>query len=512
MVNRIIFSLLFIFAFFFQRVNAQALLTIQDVSLKLTNATVTLYVYGDINNTGVGSIDNSGTIQMTGNWFNNTTNNVFGTSAGIVVMSGPNIVLGGSKSTTFNTLVLVGGTKTLLQAESVGGAYATPSGFLALNAGVKVDLNSKVLTITNSAPSGISTSGTSDMILAEDTDFTSRVNWNIGSALGTHVIPFGTVGFAQIPFTYTHSGGNSGEISASTYPTNALNLPLPYTPILVHHIRNLLGVNNNANMIDRFWFLSRNTTTSTATLGFSYDVSEVAANGNTNIRAQRWNVPNDGWQAFLPGQSNPTATSVNTPSASNYGIWALTQEVAPLPVELINFSVDNINNSDALCRWTTASETNNKLWIVEKSRDGIHFGNPVEIAGQGTVHTITDYNYTDENPFAGISYYRLSQLDFDGQVHSCGIKSVRFDKAPYNTEVYPIPASDIIYIKSNNNLANSDLSIFNSLGSLIYNQKVNENYGENMLSINTQTLSNGIYYLLINDGFKIEKLSFIINK
>ena len=142
--------LLLVFTLVFGAVNAQALLTIQDVPVKVSNAATTLYVFGDINNTGTASIDNAGTIQMSGSWYNNTNNNIFGTSAGIVIMSGPNIVLGGSKSTTFNTLILVGGTKTLQQAESVGGAYASPAGSLALNIGVKLDLNGNVLTITNS--------------------------------------------------------------------------------------------------------------------------------------------------------------------------------------------------------------------------------------------------------------------------------------------------------------------------------------------------------------------------
>lgn len=513
MVKRISHLLLVVFASLFQNANAQALLTVQDVSVKLTNAATTLYVFGDINNTGTATIDNSGTIQMSGNWYNNTNNNIFGTSAGIVVMSGFNIVLGGSKPTTFNTLILVGGTKTLQQAESVGGAYASPAGSLALNAGVKVDLNSNILTITNSGTTGITTSSINDMIIAEDVDFSSRVNWNIGSVLGTHIIPFGSSSFVQIPFSYTHSGGNSGEISASTYPTNALNLPLPTTPISVSHIRNLLGVNNNANMVDRFWFLSRSTPTSTATLGFTYGPTELAANGNTNIRAQRWNVPNDGWQAFLPGQSNPTGTSVNTPGAANYGIWALTLETAPLPVEMIDFSVKNINNVRAQCEWTSATEVNNKSWILENSYDGIYFGNPVEIAGQGTVHTITDYNYTDENPYFGISYYRLSQVDFDGVKHFCGIKSVRFDKVPFLTELYPIPASDILYIKTSDMKSKKlEISIFNNLGSLVYKNTSEAKEGETSYSIDTKAFESGIYFMQINNGFNIEKLSFLINK
>jgi hypothetical protein len=428
-------------------------------------------------------------------------------------MSGPNIVLGGSKSTTFNTLILVGGTKTLQQAESVGGAYASPAGSLALNIGVKLDLNGNVLTITNSATTGITTSGTSDMILAEDTDFSSRVNWNIGSVLGTHIIPFGTSSFVQIPFSYTHSGGNSGEISASTYPTNALNLPLPYTPISVSHIRNLLGVNNNANMVDRFWFLSRSTPTSSATLGFTYGPTELAANGNTNIRAQRWNVPNDGWQSFLPGQSNPTATSVNTPGAANYGIWALTLETAPLPVEMIDFSVKNSGNQQALCEWVSATEVNNKQWILEKSKDGIHFTDPVKISGQGTSHISTDYNYADENPFPGISYYRLSQEDFDGIIRVCGIRSIQFEKAPFVSEIYPIPASDHIFIKTNGSKNEDlDLVIFNNLGAIVFHKTIKSEKEETIHSIDTKSLDNGIYYLQINNGYNLEKMSFIINK
>jgi hypothetical protein len=58
--------LLLVFTLVFGAVNAQALLTIQDVPVKVSNAATTLYVFGDINNTGTASIDNAAPFKCRG--------------------------------------------------------------------------------------------------------------------------------------------------------------------------------------------------------------------------------------------------------------------------------------------------------------------------------------------------------------------------------------------------------------------------------------------------------------
>lgn len=85
----------------------------------------------------------------------------------------------------------------------------------------------------------------------------------------------------------------------------------------------------------------------------------------------------------------------------------------PLPVGLTEFS-SQCDQRKVYLNWTTETETNNDYFSIEKSTDGQHFAPIAFIAGQGSKSTATEYTYTDHNAFTGISYYRLSQTDYDG--------------------------------------------------------------------------------------------------
>ena len=79
----------------------------------------------------VGSLDNGGTIDLTGNWTNNSTANAFTTNSGTVRLIGVNQNISGATPTWFNNLTLGGtGTKTLNVNTLVGGGFAAPAGKL----------------------------------------------------------------------------------------------------------------------------------------------------------------------------------------------------------------------------------------------------------------------------------------------------------------------------------------------------------------------------------------------
>jgi hypothetical protein len=65
-------------------------------------------------------------------------------------------------------------------------------------------------------------------------------------------------------------------------------------------------------------------------------------------------------------------------------------------------------------RWSTASETNNALFVVERSADGEHFEHVGTVPGGGTSYLLRSYVFDDPRPLSGVSYYRLRQIDTDG--------------------------------------------------------------------------------------------------
>jgi hypothetical protein len=85
----------------------------------------------------------------------------------------------------------------------------------------------------------------------------------------------------------------------------------------------------------------------------------------------------------------------------------------PLPIELVDFSVDAYETYN-LVSWKTETELNNDRFILFRSSDGIAWQIIEEISGAGTSVVSNNYNCLDYSYPATINYYRLKQVDFDG--------------------------------------------------------------------------------------------------
>jgi len=98
--------------------------------------------------------------------------------------------------------------------------------------------------------------------------------------------------------------------------------------------------------------------------------------------------------------------------------------VALLPVELISFN-GRPDGTGNILEWSTATETDNDYFTIERSADGISWETIGTIVGTGTSNVTNNYTYTDKSPDNSIVYYRLSQTDFNGNVTDHGIISVQ---------------------------------------------------------------------------------------
>lgn len=104
--------------------------------------------------------------------------------------------------------------------------------------------------------------------------------------------------------------------------------------------------------------------------------------------------------------------------------WMGAFEVAiPLPVELIVFygiKSDEINT----LFWKTASETNNDYFIVEKYTDENSYEEVGMLQSKGDSKIITEYSIIDYNVQKSINYYRLKQIDINGNYNYSDIISI----------------------------------------------------------------------------------------
>jgi hypothetical protein len=163
--------------------------------------------------------------------------------------------------------------------------------------------------------------------------------------------------------------------------------------------------------------------------------------------------------------------------------------VNPLPIELTTFSGNATTNGNQL-NWITATEINNDYFDLQRSADGANFNSITKVKGQGNSSFTNNYTYLDEKPLNGINYYRLQQVDYNGDYTYSGIVAIDF-KSSENTfvNIYPNPTVDNINIKFSDDIIR--LQIFNMLGEKIY-ESGSLNASE-IIGIND--LAKGVYIL-----------------
>lgn len=123
-----------------------------------------------------------------------------------------------------------------------------------------------------------------------------------------------------------------------------------------------------------------------------------------------------------------------------------------LPVELISFDAKMRGTSQVEVFWKTASEKDNSHFIIERSYNAKNFENIGTIEGKGDTNSESSYQFIDQKPLAGKSYYRLKQVDkivenSNKEGISTYSKIVSVDRIGTNMlTVFPNPASSIVDI------------------------------------------------------------------
>jgi hypothetical protein len=355
------------------------------------------------------------TVAFYGNFANNGT---FVDSATSVAFKGSAAqTISGSSATAFKAL-------TVNSAVGISLQRSVSVNTLTLTAGA-LTLGNNTLTIQKSSSSAITRTG--GYIVSERTDNGGKVTWNIGADTSTHRFPFGTAAGIYVPVTVRQTSGNMGNVTVSTYPTAFNNTPYPSSPVQVTSMNDAYGNDNSGYTVDRFWQIDKDGADGTATLTFTATAAEVGS--LTTLRAQRWNSSaGPGWDAPLPGQT-ATSTSVTVPGVTSFSPWTMSGSSSPLPITLVYFSATVIENSYIDLKWKTMSETNNDLFVIEKTSDGVNFTLVAEVNGAGTSTHPIDYSTIDPSPYDGVSYYRLRQIDFNGQSSNSGYEAVEITRA-----------------------------------------------------------------------------------
>jgi len=174
---------------------------------------------------------------------------------------------------------------------------------------------------------------------------------------------------------------------------------------------------------------------------------------------------------------------------------------AVLPVELLSFDAVYDNNDNKVnLTWSTASETNNALFTVQRSTDGETFTDALTKKGAGNSSQTLYYDGADETILGGTVYYRLMQTDYDGHFAYSKIVPVDENNSGH-MQVYPDPATSMINVNYFTATAGETclLGITDCTGRMVSSQNIVSNVGgENTAKLNLNGLEKGVYVIRLD--------------
>lgn len=182
-----------------------------------------------------------------------------------------------------------------------------------------------------------------------------------------------------------------------------------------------------------------------------------------------------------------------------------------LPVDLLYFAGKR-NGAFNELTWATVSESNSDYFVVEKSKNGSDFEYLSQVNGGGNSTARLDYSIWDNSPFEEVTYYRLKQVDFDGNENYSTTISIEKELDKLSTMLVDYSKEEtveLVYYSSKN--ANALLEIYDSNGSLISSKATLVVNGRNAERINKTSLSNGVYIAKLVVEGKIQIQKFVIN-
>lgn len=173
----------------------------------------------------------------------------------------------------------------------------------------------------------------------------------------------------------------------------------------------------------------------------------------------------------------------------------------PVPVQFLGVAAKQIGNRVNI-NWSTASETNNKYFDVEKSTDGgFNWTLVASTKTGGNSSVVKKYEAVDSRPAAGLNYYRIKQVDIDGQYKYSVTVNVKLtiDRSSAFILSNPFTAEIPVELLSTKNQSVS-LSLYDLAGKSVVSDRWSIAKGSSRKSLeNVSNLQRGMYILVIKD-------------
>lgn len=224
--------------------------------------------------------------------------------------------------------------------------------------------------------------------------------------------------------------------------------------------------------------------------------------------ALRWARFGTSWSFDAASTPNAASQTITTSTSNNgFGIITGTDASAPLPVQMLTFTGEVLND-DAKLNWITASERNNLGFEIERSSDGRTFEYVGFVKGAGNSNIKRNYQFVDANVFnqSSVVYYRLKQIDVNGGYeYSNTIELNKMQLETFAVTPYPNPFLSTLNLKVNTpQEGNAQITVFDLNGKLVFSKTTNMQSGINVVNMDELVNSDGGIYFV-----EVKQASFV---
>lgn len=167
------------------------------------------------------------------------------------------------------------------------------------------------------------------------------------------------------------------------------------------------------------------------------------------------------------------------------------------PIVLSRFDVAKTSENHVKVSWKTELEDKVQTLYVERSNDGENFETIATLKPKGSRNQGASYEFTDRTPADGNNYYRLKELDTEGEYHFYQTKLIRMFSTGQSTAVYQ--NGNQLMVRSSGIRGEMMVRIFDANGRQVDQHSFRLNGSSSATSLPAPARS-GVYYVTLSNG------------
>ncbi|MBC8147308.1 MAG: lamin tail domain-containing protein [Bacteroidetes bacterium] len=335
-------------------------------------------------------------------------------------------------------------------------------------------------------------------VLVDGTNMSSdwRIVDDLLSSPGSGNISDNPISVAVSSSNYTNFGGNSNNAPAVKIKSNGSSHP-GSTSVKVKRGKEHPNTPTGTTMIKRYVEITPSNQPDNVEMVYYYNDSEI--NGLTESNLKLYSYYDNEWH-YQGGVVDPVNNTITVTMINHFSDWGAGEGGGALPVELLSFNAEYVNNH-VLLNWKTASEMNNDYFTIERSADTKSWDFVNNVKGAGNTNSISEYTSTDDEKFYGTIYYRLKQTDYDGEFKyylPVAVNVVNIASEISSTKVSPNPFTNDFNIEFNTtSIEPIEVYMYDARGQLVFSDVFTPSEGSNLYKYSDRENLSGGYYILM---------------